>query len=308
MDDPNYGFPDEIREHLDKEFRETTERCTRLMLKSRGLEPDAPLPKLFHYTSADAAMEILTSHSLHATHAQFLRDRTEFRNGIDLAGELLSLPTAGTFLRDSKELLDDCLRGSFLEPYVVSFSFDSGNRLSQWMIYGGGGAGFSIGFDHERLSSHFGDFARVLPVTYDPKVHAKILTTGIDHHWEVCERAARKRPDFANKIVGYCRSSLVSLIAVVCTAFKHPGFEEEQEFRLVARRYGRCPEPMFRTGRFGITPYLDLKSPAGQTLPVVKIMQGPTADRESAEKGIGMLLADGPYDGVEIEVSDIPQR
>lgn len=311
MDESDYGLTPDIKRGLDAELAKIDTRCTRLKLKSRGLEPDGPLPTLFHYTSAEAIRKILTSKSLWATHAQFLSDRTEFRYGIRLVRKLLSVVgRKDSFLCLVMELLETWLGDPDSEPYIVSFSSDGGNRLSQRMIYGDRGEGFSTGFEYEKLRHQFREIvvARVLPVTYDPKVHKQILATEINGHWRVRERAVSKWPTLQKRIDQYCQINLVSLLVTECTAFKHPGFKEEQEFRLIARRKQGRPKPEFRAGRFGITPYLDLKSPNGQKLPVVKITQGPTADRESAQKGIEMLLADLGYEGVAVEVSDIPQR
>lgn len=315
MDDPDYGLTPETKRYLDKEFGQIDSRCTRLKTQSRDdLPKNGSIPRLlFHYTNAEATRKILTSSSLWATDVQSLPDTAEFRYGIGLACRLLSELAIGpkaAFLRHAVELLNAWLEDADSEPYVVSFSSDDGSRQSQWESHGDGGAGFSIGFDYGKLRCHFRETvtAGVLPVTYEPEAQRQILTTEIDSYWKACENAGGEAPDLRSEIETYCRINLVSLLVTECAAFKHPGFREEQEFRLVARRKQGQPKPNFRTGKFGITPYLDLKSPHRQKLPVVKIMQGPTADRQSAEKGIKMLLADLGYPAVDADVSKIPQR
>jgi hypothetical protein len=311
MDDPCGEVPGEVKAYLDSEFNAISRHTTDMKISGRGQS----IPDLFHYTNAETVRLILASRSLWATHVQFLNDTSEFRYGIELAKQCVEAEKRSAtgdkenFMRRAEELFEEFLKDEMSEPYVVAFSADDGNRLSQWRAYADGGSGFSIGFDYEKLSSHFGDFTRVLPVTYKREIQKEVLTYEIEQSWGVREKAVQKWAEQVEVIDGFCRCQLISFLLVEPPAFKHPGFEEEKEFRLVTGPLQPgCPKPKFRAGKVGIVPYVELGSPTGPRLPVKKIRQGPTADQLSAKRGIEMLLRDLEYTDVAVCVSDIPLR
>jgi Protein of unknown function (DUF2971) len=311
MDDPLSEIPVDIRAFIDREFSAITEHTTKW--KTSGLGQS--IPDLFHYTNAETARLILDSRSLWAPHVKFLNDKSEFNQGVNLAkrclraAKRLATGDKQSFMDHTERCFEELLKDERSEPYVVSFSADDGDRLSQWRAYGEGGSGISIGFDYEKLTRHFGDYARVLPVTYERKVQKKILSCEVEQSWTVREKAVQKWPWQLEVIDRYCRSQLITFLLIEPAAFKHPSFSEEREFRHVTRPLQpSCPKPKFRAGRFGIVPYVELGSCTGPILPVKKITQGPTVDRLSAKRGIEMLLKGLHYDRVKVDVSKIPFR
>ena len=202
-----------------------------------------------------------------------------------------------------------------LRPYVVSFS-KTGNDLSQWREYGDRGAGFSIEFDYEGLSSlaNLSMGAGVLDVTYHPELQREIIPetcknfADIFGRWEHLGPLVFELPASGSKgnCEEHCRCHLISLLLTVCAAFKDPAFLGEDEARLVRLGNGMLP-PKFRTGRFGITPYIEITAPS-QKLPIKKIWQGPTSDRSFAESRLKALLKERGYRDLEFEVSKIPLR
>jgi len=316
MDDPLSEVPDDIRAYIDDEFKAVSSASA----KSKTAGRDASIPDLFHYTNAETVRLILKSRTLWATHIQFLNDTSEFRYGIELAKQCLGAARCAAtgekqrFVHHTEQFFEEVLKDEGSDPYVVAFSADGGDRLSQWRAYGDWGAGFSIGFDYEKLSHHFGDFTRVLPVTYPREAQKEVLAyevlvDEVEQSWTIRENAVHRWTDHVEVIDRYCRSQLVAFLLAESAALKHPGFNEEREFRLVATRmHPSCPKPKFRAGKYGIVPYVELGSRCGPRLPVKKVTQGPTADRLSARRGIEMLLSDLGYPDVKVLVSDIPLR
>jgi hypothetical protein len=136
MDDPLSEVPDEIRAFIDNEFSAVSIRSTEMKTAGR----DGSIPDLFHCTNAETVRLILDSRSLWATHAQFLNDTSEFHYGTELvkccleAAKLSATENKGKkFIHDAQQLFfEKVLEDEGSLPYVVAFSADDGNRLSQW--------------------------------------------------------------------------------------------------------------------------------------------------------------------------------
>jgi hypothetical protein len=309
------SMTDEEKRQLEKEFSEVSSR----VLTPKIVKQDDAFPDLFHYTDASGLLGILRSCSLWATHFQSLNDPSEMHYAITQARDLLDSlvekgpEDKGWFLRDAKELLNEAFEGEGLAPYIVSFC-DLGNLLSQWREYGNRGSGFSIGFDFRRLSAIFDTGTRVFKITYDPKVQCDVLSATFEEYWNVLLRWQHKGAETFDlpsapeqNIKCHCVAQLVSLLLIECATFKNPGFMEEKEWRLIQLGAGDSHRK-FRTGRFGIAPYIELKTPNDEKLPIKKVIQGPTADQFSAKRSVEMLLQDYGYAAVEVEVSAIPLR
>ena len=111
-----------------------------------------PPAELFHYTDADGLFGIVTKNCLWAGNVRFLNDESELEYGIALAKAALEAAagkTAGSnshrFLKQEAEIRLSILRHLW---HIYAFSTSAiGDQLSQWRAYGGGGMGYSIGFD-----------------------------------------------------------------------------------------------------------------------------------------------------------------
>ena len=108
--------------------------------------------------------------------------------------------------------------------------------------------------------------------------------------------------------------------------FKHPGFSEERESRIVCFALRKTllskGRIKFRYGQFGLTPYIDvplgLREPDTCSLRRIVIGPGPRtqSDIEAVKSGVEMLLqqhgiplrSSTTPGGVEIVASDIPFR
>ena len=100
-------------------------------------------------------------------------------------------------------------------------------------------------------------------------------------------------------------------LALVMSALKHRGFEEEREWRLVSQYpdealYGVA----FRPGRFGVTPDFELPLSYEWDDPrqIDEIVIGPTPNRLAARAALDVLLAKCDIMVSSIEVSHTPLR
>lgn len=307
IDTPDYGLPPEVKAGLDREFGRIERHCTELKTRGRAdLVGCDDAPDVFHYTSVKAAASIIESSSLWATHARsFIVDPTEFRYGIELGHRALERAAGkkpevrSAFLESAAELLELCIKDDWADPYVVSFCPDDGNRDIQWKEYGKEGRGVSIAFGWRDLSHHFGDFARILPVTYEPDLQDGILEDQIEACSKLHERWAQGQDQ--NAISRYCKCNLVLILLIEAFAFKQQGYERERECRLICSPIcsptATCPSPEIRPGESGPIRYIKLQSPT-RRLPIRKLMKGPEADRSSIEE-LERLLAERGYPAFE---------
>lgn len=214
---------------------------------------------LWHYTNLEGLLGIAKYKCLWATDARYLNDSTELTHGRDClqaawdievaiarkieAGE----PFTGEEPAFGPERLTRILKVTSKgihkvtvvagdpAPFVTCFSAD-GDRLSQWRGYAAG-KGYALGFKRktlDELAASNARTARLLKVEY---IHDRVPAVG-------------SKVDDNGRVV---------LTSIEQAWFKHPGFDEEQEWRIaVAAPTSADPEWQFRSGAQGLTPYIDL--------------------------------------------------
>ena len=252
----------------------------RLMARVR---PKGPL---FHYTSAKGLLGILDTKHIWASSAYHLNDSREYRYAIELVrqGLVNRLRSAeGPDNHICGELLDE-LGGmaTFSQMFVASFS-EENDLLSQWMAYGGGENGYAIGIRRAHLRSSFREGFSLIRCIYDEEEHQKQASDLL----EMVIRISR------NESGG--NDELTKLVLAGFAAFKHSGFKQEKEWRLVKA----IPIPFqlgadvhFRDGRNGVVPFITapLLLEKGKFVPD-SITLGPNDDLIAAEIAAHSLLA-----------------
>jgi hypothetical protein len=106
--------------------------------------------------------------------------------------------------------------------------------------------------------------------------------------------------------------TLQKLTMAEIVRFKHPAFEEEKEWRLIAQPRllkedddGVVNSLKFRASRGVPMPYIELL-PEGKLLPIKSVRYGPTLERKRVEHSLGMLFRKHGYPEMRIEGSQIP--
>ena len=100
---------------------------------------------------------------------------------------------------------------------------------------------------------------------------------------------------------------LVETISV-STFIKHTSFIDEQEYRIIHKgtnynKVNHCE------GKSMITPYIEFPPVDDkEKLPISKIIVGPTPHPELSKLSVKSLLESEKYEGVEVEISDVPYR
>lgn len=318
-------------------------------------------PLVFHYTSQAALVSILRSQSLHATHYRFLNDSQEVSELLPEIINMVRPHMAQALERLAKDnpearkaiyapSLEDTAQheaqaiaqalykatyenggsAGIYEPFIVSFCghVDEYQRqhgqLSQWRSYGRDG-GFAIAFDTKRLV----DMTRVeidkhayLGGHLSDVVYADQQTRIADEFSELTGELKK----FASELYSHRFPKSESLVGpfLSCTSrFKHRGFKEENEVRIVVhpvfkwlRSYFESEEPEnFKKirdkalkeihFRENLAPYLIISPTEREKLPIKYVIVGPDARRQERADKLKKVLQFLDL-SIPIVVSEVP--
>lgn len=311
---------------------------------------------LYHYTTWEGLLGILASRNLWATHYRFLNDFSEitlFRDAlitlmlphVKQAYDLLlkgspeieqKIDQKGGLSQivqhDAEVYVDSAYHAIGEEIYILSFCGESENhrvnmdgQLSQWRGYGTDG-GFALVFNSEKMEAilaleerhHQYSTLLIADLVYsddDNRLNIEffedlaILTDDIKRLFNH-EKTLIEKPE----LKGYY--SFVRCIS----RYKHYGFREENEVRVVAlptvlnkeilelaKRDGEILKPekerKFRPKEGEHIPYIELFKSLGMELPIERIIVGPHKEKESRAAALRVMLKETE---IEISCSAIP--
>jgi len=297
----------------------------------RQARPPEPVPPLFHYTGAAAIRGILQSGTVWASGAQYMNDWMEVVYGYDIVmNGLRDLLDNRKVSGRSRTVLHRVLRlmdepdSPFIDAYFASFC-EKGNLLSQWRAYAGT-QGFAIEFDPLVVKRQLtlttkapARNLRLAKIEYDPQKQQQSFRELIDEVRETIGNTSTHadRNALIPTLVEFSRMVLSSWAATV----KHPGFEEEQEWRVIFQPLMTADEKYLSTTEFNVRlegpefvthvefmPDKKILGKRGHLLPIKSIVCGPNVTMRSAKRAIEILLRNNGYEGVEIRKSEIPAR
>lgn len=312
--------------------------------------------ELYHYTTAAGLSGILESKSLWATHSSFMNDEEEISRFYDrvLSGiirpvylkyvednklELQKKLGSTQFDRSCEELFAKIIRGarcaasSSHDQYITSFSTTNNTQvrenglLSQWRAYGPDG-GYALVFDKSRLDNilslekvlYQGEICVWAKVQYLPIENQRTNDSATNKRIEELEVATDKffRSD-SDDDAGIFSDSLT----ILSSTFKHPGFSEEREVRLVLSLLGpkleshpelssvRQHQVKTRVREGTTVPYVELfvrvENDVKQHLPIKRIIVGPHRDKNDRKRAVKLLLKQYGLTA-DVCISDIPYR
>ena len=299
----------------------------------------SPPPLLYHYTTAEGLLGMLQSRQLWATNVRFMNDTSEMAHGIELVRETFTTIEPEVVRRSSiRKLAFESARTAidamvtdaekFTKHFAVSFCSD-GNLLSQWRGYGQLGGGFAVGFASqdvgryaaEILSSYQGnpkDLAVFLrKVEYKEDEQRDLVRGWIRFLVDTLAAVKDHRAMLDAELWTTGPAGVVARMIYEClVCFKHHGFAEEGEYRLIQQgRIGSedvC-KVAFRARSGRLVSYAPLTFEAqadarSNNLPIKSITYGPTLDSQAAERAVRWLLENHRFDaeGVLIQASGIP--
>lgn len=295
---------------------------------SQGL---GSVPPLFHYTGAHGVRGILNSDRIWASGAQHMNDWMEVVYGYDIMmGTLRSLVGSGELPARSQLVFNDVLRAMelpdspFVDAYFAAFC-EKGNLLSQWRAYAGT-QGFAVEVDPLVIKGELtlttkalARNLRLAKVEYDPERQRTSFRELIDELIETVEAQHGHSDRLHSTLAEFVRVVLSSWAATV----KHPGFEEEQEWRVIFQpmitaeeKYHSTEEFVIRVEDYALVTHVELMPSkvlphhARQLpkLPIKSITCGPNVSMRSTMRALEILLRNNGYEGVKIMKSEIPAR
>jgi len=229
--------------------------------------------------------------------------------------------------------------------FVCCFCPD-GDLLSQWRGYGATGAGYAVGFETVKLKSvRQSPYTQIRKIIYDEATQRRILKKKIkqvlevDLKWRkgkrdamqayfqvqqanpfsgVKEKAEHLRTQIEESLrpVNQEMDALERFLAECLICFKHPGYAEENEWRLFQFAEGTKLDEVqpsilrFRDRRGLLVPYIEfdmtLEGEQVGKMPLRRLYYGPTLEWESTNKAIKMLLVARGYGEIDVRRSRVP--
>jgi hypothetical protein len=242
--------------------------------------PDQTQARFVHYTSAEAALNIIQKKRLWMRNVTCMSDYSEVRHGFVILDKLFSEPSNKKMFA---EVLDACAPGAALEAiaifnqwwtdislntYITSISEhddkeDKHGRLSMWRAFGGTVARVAIVFKISTSTLHAGVFNLVVsPVSY-------MTECEVQGHFLQVVANIRDSCKFL-KSIGRSRilQSVFNMLVAGVTCLKHEGFKEEREWRLIYAPK-RWPSPLIESSTevVGGIPQIIYKVPFDATVP-----------------------------------------
>lgn len=295
---------------------------------------------LCHYTDLTGLTGIIRSGEFWATNLAFLNDKSELLHGLDCADKALKLMPSPVYFdewdQDVTAAIEQLKQQAIDDIFTVSFCRNA-DLLSQWRGYSGKAQGVSLIFDQQLLMAMFEAFIARENKPLKQGIH-------LDNFYLINENVTYTDPDqtpefkekiqiYINKYGNYEKAVypdegnqsgyIQHMISQVAPFFKHSGFREEEEFRIVIRNLSGYDKIQFRNNGKTIIPYIPVTLTVGKKdateeekkekkekiiLPLREIKVGPCEDFMQVKKGIEMLLRANGYFGVKITSSSIPYR
>lgn len=279
------------------------------LLQQQGEPPDC----LYHYTTADGLLGIVSTGTLWATGIRYLNDSSEYEYTLDIARD---------HIESVSKLIDQPLHRALLEAllsalnvteivamYVACLSEHS-DQLSQWRAYGRG-AGYAVGISPQALSyAHTPTLkAGLLKCVYDKKKQHEHLTYVMNRMLQAVGMGRDASVDIQRNVLRRCEVDFAGHLTVAAAVFKHASFAEEAEWRLVARGDSGPHHRRFRTQAGVVVPYIELPVAAPDTsVNLESITVGPSLHGTEAELGLKALLEERRVSVKELRHSSVPYR
>lgn len=271
------------------------------------------MPGLFHYTDASGLLGILRNSTLRASDQRFLNDAQEAIYGQDLFQAALKSTSnpalvAGHPLHEwaegfgevfdrYKRLVAEELGSPKFSVYVACFC-ESGDLLSQWRAYGSD-HGYAIEVRREALE------AALEKVPTIAKAITQVRYGGAAAASVVSDAMQEVSRDTNLGHVGVHAHYMALRLTGMLAAVKHPGFEEEREWRLIAAFEFDPPELVrFRASAMAVIPYIEIGLPSDA---IISVRVGPGRYVAVREQGVRRLLQ-ALSSKAEVLISEVPLR
>jgi hypothetical protein len=269
---------------------------------------------LYHYTTVASFLNIVNGGELWASHIRYLNDTSEQRLAWEHVRTRIAdrLQIAEGESRD-RLLLFQSLASSppDLDFFILCFSKDGGDRLSQWRGYGEN-AGVSIGFDPDELKKRCSSFTTAMsrnqpyPMGWAYLLEARYIEPAGDEQSNQVIDLFIDNPNPTEFESRFSKEEVFSRrICLSSVRLKHNAFREENEWR-IALFDVNTNSIRFRSRKSMIVPYVPFDLGRGSPeWPLIKrVVVGPNPHQAETVAAIKKRLDDR----VVIEGSSLPFR
>jgi hypothetical protein len=270
---------------------------------------------LYHYTTGENLINIISSGQLWSTHVACLNDATEIRYATDQLRERIETRLVAPGDPDMIPLvrsLDEILCGfeTEIRPTFVTCFSELYDDLSQWRAYSGGEGGYAIEFDSSKLRIAGGTHEIILlRVEYNLEKQAVIVDgflQYIEQYYTEAEgrKLAPSLEAWAQEFAKY----FLEQFFVIATCLKSSAFEAEREWRLVNTYRPDDPTLMqFRQRQSMMSRHLPLRL---GMLPITRALVGPCRHPLLSRIAVNDLLQTYKYHAAvgRTDLTKIPYR
>lgn len=294
--------------------------------------------KVYHYTNINALYEILEKKSLRLTNSEFLNDREEILYSIGIIEKIYeTLDKKYMNINLLKRMIEQSLKYKF----ILSFSINK-DSIALWGNYTNF-EGYNIEMNMQEVFEtaskrryisiiNSNEEAYYLENCLDSKSFGKVIYDVEKQKVILKELIEALNYSFNDDIEldsiarNVIRREALKTLIHFMNIFKHPGFEQEEEYRLVytlnKKSYSKLV--MFTNRNGVIVPYIQIAlmdrfNKIGR-IPIKSITIGPKSNMQMASKGLKRFLEIQKYkpiemdenkhysNGVKILKSEIPYR
>lgn len=273
------------------------------MIEQQSIEGDVPRIPLYHYTSVGALLGIARSKVLWASSPYYLNDSAEVIYAASVLDKLIDErirknEESEVSLRVLNELKGHTrfLRNPNLNVFTFSLS-EKESLLSQWRSYTEHGKGVSLEFQPELITKILSlsklRIARCLYSERDQISHLnRLLDTIVLAVGNKISEIVDSTGKMPHPIFQFLGTTYLDVLQALCIV-KHPSFEEEQEWRLMAvTGFDERGETVcFREGSSMLIPYIELHLPEDRPL-LSKVILGPSQHSDLSMYALSRLIVD----------------
>lgn len=195
--------------------------------------------RLYHYTSMSGLTGIIEKGVIWASDARYMNDATERRYARDLIDRVtfetldeLAPPEILERVHRYEGMNDPFVAG--IDPYIICFC-ENGDLLSQWRAYSDAASGVSIGFDRDdiRWICESWPNLSLFKIVYEEAEQVAAVRSVVCDWIELVQELVASGEEWSALFPLPALELLRAQLSEFHITFKHPGFVEEQEWRLV---------------------------------------------------------------------------
>lgn len=274
-----------------------------------------PPDTLHHYTAGGKLLDILKGKRFWATHVSCLNDSTELRHAWKVFSEAcegrdtVGNPGATMLVAEfRKRLPGEPVTAA--DVYVACFSKER-DDLSQWRAYGGDASvegGYMLTFDGPSLTGRLtapNTHPWLAEVEYDPGEQRGVMRSLAAYVFDQFPRWTEYLRGVLPMEVWVRDYATIwfGMLAEIAPCMKHPAFEGEKEWRLIAAYPGSAPvRPKLEFSQRSAMVSRHLPLGDGETpLPVRGVLVGSSRHKDVSRSSLGLALREWGYTEEEMK-------